>query len=169
MVTFIEILNRLSADEIKILEYMNSPINQVPLPELTEDDVTKYGLTLDTKIVNITGSLPIIDLKREISGQTGYLIVKKNFNYLEEKIKLDATNNIDFYIDNMISLGLIKKEPNFMFANDKIYHCLENHVKIINIKKEFELIPNFKINFVKGRIDMTDLGNKLLSLCSHKN
>lgn len=169
MVTFIEILNRLSADEIKILEYINSPINHVVLPELTEDDATKYGLTLDTKIVNITGSLPVIDVKREISGQTGYFIIKKNFNYLQEKINLDAPDNIDFYIDNMISLGLVEKKPNFMFANDKIYHCLENHEKISTMKKEFESIPNFKISFLEGRIDITDLGNKLLSLCSHNN
>ena len=169
MVTFIEILNRLSADEIKMLEYINSPVNQVTLPELTEDDLVKYAIAKGTKVVNITGSLPVIDLNREIDGQEGYLTIKKNFNYIHEKIKLDTPENINFYIDNLISLGLFEKKYNFMFANEKIYHCLENHAEVIEIKNKVELTSGHKISFQKGRIDITNLGSKLLSLCSAKS
>jgi hypothetical protein len=169
MVTFIEILNRLSADEIKILEYINSPSNQVSLPQLTQEEATKYGLNINTKTINIMGSLPVIDVKNETVGQPGYFILKKNFNYLQEKIILNTSENIDFYIDNLISLGLIEKKTNFRFANEKIYHCLEKHIAIETLKKQFETTPGFKISFQKGRIDITDLGKKLLSLCSKKN
>jgi hypothetical protein len=59
LITFIEILNRLSADEIKILEYINSPFNNISIPELTEAEIKQHGLSKDIRNVNITGSLPV--------------------------------------------------------------------------------------------------------------
>jgi hypothetical protein len=167
MVTFIEILNRLSADEIKILEYIISPSNQVSIPELTEDEVSKYNITKDAKILNLSGSLPVIDIKRETKGKTGYSLIKKNFNCLSEKVGLDNPDNIDFYLDNLISLGLIEKKHQFRFAIEKIYSHLENHSEILKIKESVaKEEPTVDISFVQGRVDITDLGNKLLSLCS---
>lgn len=169
MVTFIEILNRLTADEIKILEYIVSPSNNVTIPELTDEEAKKYGLDKNIKIINLSGSLPITDIKRETEGQTGYSVLRKNFNCIGECIKLDAPENVNSYIDNMISLGLIERKHNFTFAVDKIYHYLENHSEVLKIKSELESNPKIKIKLGNGRIDMTDLGNELLSLCSNEN
>lgn len=166
LVTFIEILNRLTADEIKILEYINSTSNIVEIPELTDAEVTDHGLPKDTKLLSITGSFPISDIRRSIEGQTGYRVLKKNLSYFTEKIKFDSPENIDSYIDNMISLGLIEKKHNFKFAIDKIYHRHGNHPDFLKFKLEAESDPKIKITLEHGRIDITDLGNKLLALCS---
>ena len=166
MVTFIEILNRLTADEIKILEYINSKLNTVSIPELTEAEMLEHNLSKDTRILNLSGSLPVTDVQLETEGEVGYIVLKKNFNCLAEIIKLDAPENIDSYLDNMISLGLIEKRYDFRFAINKIYYHLENHPIILNLKEKKQ--SKQKINLHHGRIDITNLGNKLMSLCSQQ-
>ncbi|MFA5997792.1 MAG: DUF4393 domain-containing protein [Candidatus Paceibacterota bacterium] len=169
LITFIEILNRLTADEIKILEYINSPSNRVVIPEPTDAEIAQHGLEKGTRDVVITGSLPVMEIQRTVEGQTGYKVIAKNFNCLPEVVKLGASANLDAYIDNMISLGLIERQPNFVFAVDKIYHHLENNPRAIAIKDLIETDQKIKAKFQHGRIDITYLGKKLLSLCSRQN
>lgn len=166
LVTFIEILNRLSADEIMILEYINSPSNKVMIPEMSVEELAQHGMEKGTTILNITGSIPVVEIQRTVEGQTGYRVIEKNFSDLAEKIKLNTSSNLDAYIDNMVSLGLIEKKPNFQFAIDKIYHNLENHAAIVSLKERLASDPKIKVVLQRGRIDITDLGNKLLALCS---
>ena len=166
LVTFIEILNRLSADEIMILEYINSPSNKVTIPEMSVEELAQHGMEKGTTTLNITGGIPVVEIQRTVEGQTGYRILEKNFSALAEKIRLNTPSNLDAYIDNMISLGLIGKKPNFQFAIDKIYHHLENHAAIVSLNERLASDPKIKVVLQRGRIDMTDLGNKLLALCS---
>ena len=168
LITFIEILNRLTADEIKILEYINSPSNRVEIPEPTEAEIAQHGLEKGTRIVVIAGSLPVMEIQRTVEGQTGYKVIEKNYNCLSEVVELSTSTNLDAYIDNMISLGLIERKPNFVFAIDKIYYHLENSPRAIATKKLIETDQKIKTNFQHGRIDITDLGKKLLSLCSRQ-
>lgn len=166
MVTFIEILNRLTADEIRILEFINSPDNSVTIDSFTESELVSYDLQKNTNILRLDGSVPVIDVKLNTNGKTGYIILIRNFNYIREKIKLDYPANLEPYLDNMISLGLLEKEYGKSFAIIKIYDCLEKHTKIEEIKKNLK--PNQSLELGKGRIDITNLGNKLLVLCSTK-
>lgn len=166
LVTFIEILNRLSSDEIKILEYICSPLNKVHIPDFSEEELPRYGLEKDTGYLIISGSLPVLEVQCTFEGQAGYKILEKNFNCLTDVIEMSAPKNLDPYIDNMISLGLVEKKYNFVFAIDKLYCHLENHPKLISLKKSLESDEKIKLNLIKGRIDATDLGKKLLSLCS---
>ncbi len=166
MVTFIEILNRLSADELKILEYINSPKHTVEVPELDEVEASEHGLTKGAKLFNISGSLPVLNIRQTIEGQSGYVVLKKNFNNLDETVILNAPENIDSYLDNMISLGLIEKKHSWRFAINKIYYHLENHSVIFKLKQGHESDSRKKIDLEQGRIDMTDLGKKLLRLCA---
>ena len=78
MVTFIEILNRLSSDEIKILEYISSPLNNVPIPKLTEDEVKKHNLDINIDYLNVTGSFPTIDINLYNDKQSGFKILHEN-------------------------------------------------------------------------------------------
>lgn len=166
MVTFIEILNRLTADEIKILEFINSRDNFVIVEDFTEDELTTYNLPKGTKKLTLIGSLPIVDVNLHITGKTGYVTVVRNFNYLKEKIVLDYPNNLKSYLDNMISLGLLEREFSKTFAITKIYNCLEKHIEVEKMKKGLK--PNQRIELERGRLDITNLGKKLLILCSPK-
>lgn len=166
MVTFIEILDRLTADEIKILEYVNSPLNEVEAPELDESEAANHGLSKGDKLFNISGSFPVLDIKRQTESQTGYIMLRRNFNNLIDLVSLSTPENIDSYIDNMISLGLIERKHSWRFAVKKIYFNLENHPIILQMKEEEQRNSKIKINLEQGRIDITNLGLKLLSLCS---
>jgi hypothetical protein len=168
MVTFIEILNRLTSDEISILEYINSDHNKVEIPELTELEIKQHGLSKEIKFISTFGSFPVLDVKIKNEGLTGYKILQKNFNNLTNTIEFTSPENIDSYIDNMTSLGLIERIHDFRFALDKVYSQLENHPNIISLKKVIESEPGKKVEFNRGRIDITGLGEKLLLICSNK-
>lgn len=167
MITFIEILNRLTADEIKILEHINSLRNIVSIPNLTEEEYKKYNLPVETKNVLLTGGFPVIGVNIHSEKEIGYHSLIKNFNYLSEKINFDTPENIESYIDNMISLGLLEKKYSYQYAIDKVYYHLENHPQIIKMKKEVK--EGQRIELARGRIDLTSLGEKLLTLCCSKN
>lgn len=167
MVTFIEILNRLTADEINILEYINSEENKIPLSGFTEEEFKKYGLSTEIKELVLSKSLPVIDINVTNEGLNGYIKLVKNFNCLKENILLTAPENIDLYIDNMISLGLLERTLGEKFATEKIYDHLEKHKEVVGIRSK--LLSNQRLELRKGKINTTDLGIKLLALCSHKN
>ena len=168
MVTFIEILNRLTADEIKIIEYIASPSNNVLVPDLTDDELKQSGLPKGTMLLNITGSLPFLEIRLETKGKIGFKLIMKNFNCLEENVEFDSVDNISSYIDNMISLGLVIIREDHKFSISKIYNHLEKHEKI-NVLKQAAVVNNQEIKLIKGRIDLTDLGRRLLSLCTSKS
>jgi len=164
LITFIEILNRLTADEIKILEYIISPQNLISIPAITEEESVRCGLASGTIVLNIQGALPVLEIQRTTEGHEGYRVIDKNFNNISDLLSLSAPNNIDAYIDNMISLGLIEKRAMYRFSLNKAYHSLENHPKVLLIKNQLEATEKVKMQLDQGRIDITGLGRKLLSL-----
>lgn len=164
LVTFIEILNRLTADEIKILEHIISPQNIITIPAITEEESTRCGLAIGTTQLNIQGALPILEIQRTTEGHEGYRVIDKNFTNIPDLISLNAPNNVDAYIDNLISLGLIERKAMFRFSISKAYHSLENHPKVLMIKARLETQEKVKMQLDQGRIDITGLGRKLIAL-----
>lgn len=167
MITFIEILNRLTADEIKILEYVSSDENKIPTPKFTDEELVKYGLTekiRNTKEIPLAGGIPVVDIKIVKEGNQGYSLLKKNFCALEEKISLNEPNNLGSYFDNMTSLGLLERRFDVSYAIQNIYKHLEEHQEVALIKLDLE--EKQKVEFDRGKIELTDLGRKLLELCS---
>jgi len=152
-IAFIEILNRLCADELKILEFLNSSENNLLL---TQDN--------DTKILkSFLGILPVIDVNiNQKSG--GYIIGIKNLSYLSEKIKFNSPENINMYLDNMIALGLLLKPAMIRVHGEDVYNFLK---KSILIKKlEEQLTEGQTIGYSEARIETTELGTQLLQVAS---
>lgn len=167
MVTFIEILNRLSADELRILEYINSEENLAQIEALNTEEAKKYQVNENTNKVSVTGGMPVLDINIHKKGEPEYSPVRKNFSLITESIKLVTPENIGVYIDNLISLGLIEKEGNKRYAIVKIYSFMKSHAHIK--KLESTIGEGNELKFVEGRIDTTDLGLKLLSMGMKKN
>lgn len=163
LVTFIEILNRLSADEIMILEYMHSKENSVEIKPVSEEDNKKYNIPIGETSANLSNMIPVVDIHLKTKDKGGYKIVKKNFNLLPEKIKLNNPENIDSYINNLVSLGLLEKPFGEKFNILIFYDLLEEHKDIQEFKKT--LPKSQSLSFNQGRINITDLGLKLLELC----
>ncbi|MFA6973487.1 MAG: Abi-alpha family protein [Parcubacteria group bacterium] len=162
MVTFIEILNRLSADELKIIEYVNSKENYAQVEGLTSEELVKYGLHEDVKKVSITGGFPVLNINIRKKDDPAYNTLRKNFSLIPELMKLIAPENIDMYLDNMMSLGLLKKEQDKRYAFTKIYEFLEKNSYIKKV--ESKIGEDRRLEIERGRIDITNLGLKLLSL-----
>jgi len=158
MLSYIEILNRVTADELKILEYINSEKNIIDISDWTEEEKKIYHISNDIKFLTLRGTIPVIDVS--INLKVGYKALIKNFNYLSEKISLDSDVNISSYIDNLISLGLCTRPPENL-AMKPIYKQLKNHPKISSIP----LQADQKIKIDEKKIDLTDLCKSLLLLC----
>ncbi|MBU6339152.1 MAG: DUF4393 domain-containing protein [Rickettsiales bacterium] len=159
MLSYIEILNRVTADELRILEYINSEENKIDISGWSDEEKAEYGIENNARFLEMRGTIPIIDVR--IKQKNGYLTLIKNFNNLSEKISLDSDENIAPYIDNLISLGLINKPSSETLAIKPIYKQLKNHKKL----SEISLEQDQKINTNEGRIDLTDLCKSLLDLC----
>ena len=156
-VAFIEILNRLSADELKMIEYINSPTNSLTLKK---DDDTTYLLGLE-------GTLPVINV--HIQRNTGgYYVAIKNLSYILNVIKLDSPSNYNLYIDNMVALGIMIK-PFGTSSNDKNVYKFIKGLQAEEINKiQSSLDTEHTIDFSEARIELTDLGHQLIRVGSSK-
>ncbi len=166
LLSFIEILNRLSSDEIRILEYINSPKNFVIINgnHLSEVDKTQFGILNNHSRWPLGTAIPIIDVKIEYEKKSGYFIALNNFTLLSEKVKLEFPLNVELYVDNLVSLGLVKIQFGIAFAFKAVYDELKEHVVVKSVEKELK--QEEKISFVESRLELTNLCLSLLALCS---
>ncbi|MDD3723140.1 MAG: Abi-alpha family protein [Lutibacter sp.] len=153
-VAFIEILNRLCADEIKILEFINSHHNTLILEKETGEEYQ----------TSFFGVLPVMNVHIN-QKDGGYVVAIKNLTYLLEKIKLNNADNLNMYFDNMFALGLLLK-PAMIRANDNnIYLFLKKNIQIKQL--EAQIVEGQKLDFSEARIETTELGKQLLSIASY--
>lgn len=152
-VAFIEILNRLCADELKIMEFLNSTENYLVI---SSDDGEQYT-------THFPGLLPVIDV--HINQQSGgYIVVIKNLSYLSEKVELNFPENINMYLDNMFALGLLLKPAMVKAHDNNIYSLLKKSPLIQGI--ESQLIDGQTIGYSEAKIETTELGKQLLRVAS---
>ena len=152
-VAFIEILNRLCADEIKILEFMNSQ-NNVML--LEKENGEKYNILL-------SGVLPVINVHIN-QKEGGYVVSIKNLNCLTEKIILNNSDNLNMYFDNMIALGLLLKPAMIKAQDANIYKLIKKNPLIKEV--ESKLGEGQTIDYSEARMEITELGKQLLNIAS---
>jgi hypothetical protein len=105
----------------------------------------------------------MIDVKLEIEGVKGYTVLLNNFNLLPEYISLEFPENIESYLDNLVSLGLLRTPSGKIFSIKSIYNHLKEHEKVKELEKK--ITDKQKITFELSRIDLTSLSLKLLSMC----
>lgn len=156
-VAFIEILNRLCADEIRILEFINSRENSLLI-------TTEAGATYHTSFY---GVLPVMNVHiTEENG--GYNVAIKNLSYLLGQVELNSPNNFNMYLDNMFALGLLLKPAGIRAHDDNIYNLLKKSPLIKGV--ESKLTSGQNISYSESRIETTELGKQLLLVASkHEN
>ncbi len=152
-VAFIEILNRLCADELKIIEYINSSENKMTL---TSDEGSPYETSLK-------GVLPVVNVHVNQKGG-GYVVAIKNLTHLSKGLSLDFPENWNMYMDNMLALGLLLKPAMIQAHDQNIYKLIVQNPEIDNIKTK--LVEGQYIDYSKARIEITDLGKQLLEIAS---
>jgi len=152
-VAFIEILNRLCADELKILEFINSNQNIVTV---TNPEGATYS-------INCKGVLPVMNV-HIVQKDGGYIVAIKNLNYMLGRLGLDSPENYNMYLDNMFALGLLLKPAMVRAKDDNIYTFLKEDLTIKTV--ESQLSEGQSIEYGESRIETTDLGKQLLSVGS---
>ena len=170
ILSFIEILNRVTADEIKILEYINSYENKVDISSISDNERKK--IAVKDNYLMLKGSLPVLDIKLKSKNEYGYLgmqTITKNFNIIDEKIKLNNPQSISIYLDNLFSLGLIEKPYGISFSISAIYDHLKEHPEIEKLYEQLQFTPEKEVKLEKGRINITDLCKNLLDICQDKD
>ncbi len=155
--SFIQIIDRLSPDEAKIISYFNekSSIGFISLskyqlsPKKAEDLINpNYVPTLNTK-------------------QYTPLCLKNN--NICKHIILNFPNNINIYIHNLISLGLLEEFTTKYYSSlDNELDAIENEIKIEFDEKFNDIPENLKqqsIKIDKGMIELTSFGELFVKSC----
>jgi len=152
-VAFIEILNRLCADELKILEFINSDENKL---EILGEDGRRY-------LTQFPGVLPVINVHIN-QKEGGYTVAIKNLSYLIEQVELNSPDNFNMYLDNMFALGILLKPAMVKVHDDNIYKLLKESPIIKQL--EVALADGQSVSYAESSIETTELGKQLLSVAS---
>lgn len=161
---FINILNSLSVDEARLIKYFHEK-NQEYIPFIDyELHVNKQKEPSNRLGLNY---LP----ENEVSLQ---LLI--NSNNLKYELELMSEENINLYLENLESLGLLTRTTGrHIIAAEKIYTMIETHngreLKTLEEEQSLKLktdYPNHEIitHKIYGFYTLTYLGEKFVSVCN---
>ena len=138
---FIQIIDRISPDEARILKYLS-----------------------------FNDSIPVLNIKHHYNPEklSQYKLVIKGRTGLEDKIDLNFQENLITYLNNLESLGLIR-ERNFYFVKletefEKIEKKLENEINLIFSHYNGEELKKYKKE-EKKMYEITDFGYMFIKAC----
>ncbi len=149
--SFIQIIDRISPDEAKIIKYISE---NDPIPHIT---LSKYNLSS----IKEEGGLLEKEHKPKLNMESYHTIANK-FNEIDKYTTLNFNENISLYIDNMISLGLIRDITEYIYIKltDKFkeleLNILEEYTNSFSEIPEDLLKKSQKIE--KGMYELTDFG-----------
>jgi hypothetical protein len=144
--SFVQIIKNLSFDEARIIKYIHA------------------------QLLKHIDYLPFITIRATFKDKKGFLDYYKGTTALEDFAKLEYHDNISLYIDNLISLGILKgsNEKTFKMAPtpsyEEIKEIYKEHIRLIEEDKE--IIESIEI--IKGYYQLTELGKFFIIACSLK-
>lgn len=104
-------------------------------------------------------SIPFIDRTMEKkSGQ--YHVVQPMITKLEDTARLAFPKNTKAYISNLEALGLLNVRRDVWSADEQIYADLSRRHEVHTVEGS-----EYKPNFQKGIIEITDLGSMFMNSC----
>jgi hypothetical protein len=137
---FIAVIDRLSSDEAKILAYFKS---QNAVPKLTIKYLDRPSPT--------------------------YFFVAQNASGLEKNLELTFPENISLYLDNLLSLGILKETDYYRNELKEQYTVIENSFEdTFNAFKKEEDTPEQhqkRKSVEKGMYLLTNYGKLFLDAC----
>ena len=141
--TFIHIIDRMTVDEARIIQYLKN-VDYIPF-------------------INI--------VTRLVDNNSEFLKLAWNLTGLEKELELICPKNIDLYLDNLVSMQIIESQGASFRANEEIYIKLENKYSDLifnyeewNIKHK---IYNPKCEIQKGFYEVTELGKLFIKACQN--
>ncbi|WP_293309511.1 DUF4393 domain-containing protein [Pedobacter sp. UBA5917] len=148
--SFIQVIDRLSPDEAKIIKYF-SVKDAIPYITLSKHDV-KAQSAEDLLKPNYK---PQIDT-------SSYITLCQKANDISDEVELNFSNNLSIYLDNLISLGLIRDLSEYFYLIFKEDYQRLTAKLLDEYKDHFSSIPeNLRIDSQKvkqGMFELTDFG-----------
>lgn len=141
--SFVQLLDRMSPDEAKILNY------------LINDEV-----------------IPYLNVKCYIKGKTGsYNYLYEKYSGLDSFIELIYSNNVNLYLENFVAMGIIEdKKPENLSDLDNYKNILQN---IMSMKLDCPKHDNSDFNegliIEKYFFQFTNLGANFINSCTIKS
>lgn len=134
---FINMIGRLSPDEAHIITYLKDKI-EIPYCEF-----------------------------RGITGKgAGYITLMSHVTLIPDQVKLDFLTNINAYIDNLISLGILTDLPGTHHVDDTTYNQIKEVYQLEEYQKQFVPSKFVAVTVNKGLLRITDLGRLFIDACT---
>ena len=137
--SFIQLIERLSVDEARIIKYL-----------LGKDFI------------------PCISFRAHLKeGNKGFIEVLKNGTSLQTELKLLFPQNINTYMDNLASMGILDISHTLHKTDEKIYNNLYEKYDFKNINESYIKTGAFsKVEKKKSYFQITDFGKAFIKACS---
>lgn len=105
-----------------------------------------------------------MDFRGEFGKEKGFLTIMSYATLIPNEVKLSYPDNINAYISNLISLGILQDMSGTYKTNDATYKEIE---KFYRADLEKQWMPHFftKISTKKSYLDVTEFGELFIDAC----
>lgn len=136
---FIQLIERLSVDEARLLLHLNKK---------------------DT--------IPCISLRAHMTDDKGFIEILRNGTMLQFEIELLFPQNIKTYLDNLSSMGVLDSSHGLYKINEDIYNPLFEKYNYEKINKVYiESGAYEKVEKSKSYYQITDFGKAFINACNN--
>lgn len=135
--SFVQLIERLSVDEARIIKYLNH-----------KEDI------------------PCISIRGYVKNGEGFVEIVNNATLLEYEVKLMFSTNIKTYLDNLVSMGILNISHGLHLIHSTAYDKLSNIFNYNNMKATLDNSPFKKIDLNKSYYEITDFGKAFIKACN---
>lgn len=131
--SFIQLIERLSVDEARIIKFLNG-----------EDFI------------------PSISIKANLKGEEGFNFLIRNATLLQFQVNLIFPQNINTYLDNLTSLGILDINHGFHIVDETIYTSIAEKYKIQQLDSQYKLLGYENVDYNMSYYQITDYGKQFI-------
>ena len=171
--SFFQILSELSPDEVRIIDGLinEQVVLSVPAQDISEKQKKMVAATLSMPLLLSAETisfrydfLPYLEIAGEYLHHDVARRYQENFNNVEEIFRLDAPENKDVYLVNLVRLGLLVRDSE-KSPLDILYQQLQQRPGFKEIEAKIKASGQ-KMRTEKGRFSPTGLADRFVAICS---
>lgn len=171
---YVDILSRLTSDEIKILDFLYREKNTYEIPARDwmkvaggEDKrrLVDKGVLAEDQILFTIPGIPFLEVRSHAQKEDeGWIDKDKYFTDISKKVDLSSPKNLEVYIGNLQASGVFEVRANSCFAPASVYDEMENEATR-QYKGAIEE-EGRRMKLVRGEIRLTSLAISFLAMCT---
>lgn len=139
--SFVQLIERLSVDEARIIKYL-----------FNKEDI------------------PCVSFRTYFKKKEGFVDTLENGTSLSFEIDFYFPKNEKLYLDNLVSMGILDISHTLYFANEAIYeplYKLHRYEQLVNELCNDENSPFDRIEIKKSYYQITDFGKSFIKACNN--